>query len=184
MPPKYVKTIRQELYYEYAKLICRSVYGRVEPHRGFVTDRYKKLQDGRITISGTIREWQREQELPRQCVFCSSAENLQTDHLIPRSRGGADSADNLVPACAACNASRGEQGVFAWLGLKEKDRLHRLVAGKSLKELFDLHERCGTLDVDTDTLPSRLCPVCKNPPVCRRWNKTGQLTCFCLEAVF
>lgn len=55
MPPRYVKTIRQELYYEYAKLICRSVCGNVDEHRGFVTDRYKSLLAGVITISGTMR---------------------------------------------------------------------------------------------------------------------------------
>ncbi len=38
------------------------------------------------------------------------------------------STDNLVQACKTCNSSRGDKGVFEWLGLKEKDNLHRLVA--------------------------------------------------------
>lgn len=183
MPPRTVKTIREELYYEYAKLICRSVYGNVKDHRGFVTDRFKALRNGQITISGTMREWQREQELPMECVFCGTAENLQTDHLIPRSRGGPDTADNVVWTCSRCNQSRNDRGIFAWLGLKEKDHLHRLVAGKYLKELFDLHESRGTLDVNTDNL-TMLCPACKNPPVCLQWDTVGKLTCFCLESVF
>jgi hypothetical protein len=62
MPPPYVKTIREEIFYEYAKLISRSAYGTLQ--RAFITDRFKKLRDGEITISGTIREWEREQELP------------------------------------------------------------------------------------------------------------------------
>jgi hypothetical protein len=183
MPPKFVKTIREELYYEYAKLICRSVYGSVEANRGFITNRFKDLRDGIMTISGTIREWQKEQELPKECVFCRATENLQTDHLIPRSRGGLDVADNLVLACQKCNISRNDQGIYAWLGLKDKDDLHRLVAGKYLKELFELHESRGTLEIGVDNL-ELLCPACKNPPVCRRWNKVGQLTCFCLESIF
>lgn len=183
MPPKYVKTIKEELYYEYAKLICRSVYGSVEANRGFITNCFKDLRDGRKTISGTIREWQREQEAPKVCVFCGAAENLQTDHLIPRSRGGADAADNVVWTCGQCNQSRNNRGVFAWLGLKEKDHLHRLVAGKYLKELFDLHEGRGTLDIGVDNLAT-LCPTCKNPAVCQQWGKVGELTCFCLESVF
>ncbi len=96
MPPGYVKTIREEILYEYAKLISRSAYKSLQ--RGFITDRFKKLRDGEITISGTIREWEREQELQKQCVFCSSTINLTTDHLIPRSRGGDESADNVVLA--------------------------------------------------------------------------------------
>jgi len=56
MPPYYVNTIREEIFYEYAKLISRSAYGSLQ--RAFITDRFKKLRDGEITISGTIREWE------------------------------------------------------------------------------------------------------------------------------
>jgi hypothetical protein len=183
MPPRFVKTIREELFYEYAKLICRSVYGSVEANRGFITNCFKDLRDGRKTMSGTMREWQREQEMPRECVFCKATETLQTDHLIPRSRGGLDTADNVVWTCSRCNQSRNDRGIFAWLGLKEKDHLHRLVAGKYLKELFDMHESRGTLDISTDNLTD-LCPACRNSPVCLQWDKVGKLTCFCLESVF
>lgn len=182
MPPAYVRTIREEIFYEYAKLISRSAMGG-EINYGFVSSRFKALKAGEISMSGTIREWQREQELPKACVFCGSSEGLQTDHLIPRSRGGADSAENVVWSCGSCNASRGDQGIFQWLGLKEKDNLHRLVAGKYLKELLDLHAQHGTLDVHKDSI-DQLCPPCRNGPTCIRWNTVRKLTCFCLESVF
>jgi len=180
MPPAYVSTIREEIYYEYAKLVSRSAYKSLE--RGFITDRFKKLRDGEITISGTIREWEREQELPRQCVYCSSMMDLTTDHLIPRSRGGDDSADNVVLACQSCNTSRGEKGIFEWLGLKEKDKLHRLIAGKYLKQLLTLHEQAGTLEVSKDQI-TILCERCPLPKVCERWGTVRELTCFCLESI-
>jgi hypothetical protein len=141
MPPPYVRTIREEILYEYAKLISRSAYGTLQ--RGFITDRFKKLRDGEINISDTIREWEREQQLPKECVFCGSKNGLTTDHLIPHNRGGDDSADNLVLACQSCNSSRSDKGIFEWLGLKKKDELHRLVAGKYLKQLFRVHEEAG-----------------------------------------
>lgn len=182
MPPRYVKTIREEIYYEYAKLMSRSAFnGKIE--YGFVTNKFKDLNTGAITMSGTIREWQREQELPKTCVFCSSQENLQTDHLIPKARGGSDSADNLVLTCKKCNTSRNDKGVFQWLGLKEKDNLHRLVAGKYLKELFELHTNKGTIEKSILELQT-LCVNCKNPDTCKEWDKVGELTCFCLESVF
>lgn len=180
MPPPYVKTIREEIYYEYAKLISRSAHGSIK--YPFVSDRFKKLRDGEITISGTMREWEREQELPHQCVFCGTPENLSTDHLIPRNRGGDDSPDNLVLACRSCNSSRGDRGVFEWLGLKQKDNLHRLVAGKYLKELLRVHERVKTIDISIDQL-IQLCGLCPLPEVCIKWKKVGELTCFCLESV-
>jgi len=150
---------------------------------GFITDRFKALRNGQITMSGTNREWQREQELPQECVFCGSREELQMDHLIPRNRGGSDSADNMVWSCRACNISRGEKGIFEWLGLKDKDKLHRLVAGKYLKELYNLHEGAGTLDINSKEIAD-LCKRCKNGAVCIHWGKEKELTCFCLESIF
>ena len=182
MPPAYVKTIREEILYEYAKLISRSAFdGRI--NRAFVTDRFKALRDGQAIMSGTFREWQKEQELPRECVFCRTCSGLQVDHLIPRSRGGTDSADNTVWSCDVCNSSRGSQGVFQWLGLKKKDDLHRLVAGKYLKQLHELHQQHGTLDVDKESI-RQLCSRCRNGATCAEWNTVGKLTCFCLESVF
>jgi hypothetical protein len=182
MPPRYVGTIREELQYEYAKLMSRTVFNG-QLNYGFITDRFKALRDGTITISGTNREWEKEAELPRLCVFCGADKNLQRDHLIPSSRGGSDDADNMVWSCQTCNVSRGDKGIYEWLGLKKKDHLHRLVAGKYLKGLFDLHEGKGTLDVSKDDV-KKLCLGCSNKHACVEWNKVEQLTCFCLESVF
>lgn len=180
MPPAYVKTIKEEILYEYAKLISRSAYGALQ--RGFITERFKKLRDGKITISGTIREWEREQELPKTCVYCGSDKELTTDHLIPRSKGGNESSDNVVLACQACNISRNNRGIFEWLGLKEKDTLHRLVAGKYLKQLLALHEGAGTLDITKQEV-IKLCQNCNLPNTCKQWGKIQELTCFCLESI-
>lgn len=180
MPPAYVKTIREEIFYEYAKLISRSAHGLLQ--RGFITERFQKLRDGEITISGTIREWEREQELPKVCVYCGSDGNLTTDHLIPQSKGGDDSGDNVVLACQSCNLSRNNRGVFEWLGLKEKDKIHRLVAGKYLKQLLALHKQAGTLDIEKDKI-IQLCAQCLLPEVCKQWKKSQELTCFCLESI-
>ncbi len=108
--------------------------------------------------------------------------DLTTDHLIPRSRGGDESADNVVLACQPCNASRGEKGIFEWLGLKEKDKVHRLVAGKYLKQLLALHEQAGTLEIAKDQI-TILCARCALPKVCEDWGTIRELTCFCLESI-
>jgi 5-methylcytosine-specific restriction endonuclease McrA len=110
MPTNYVKTIHDEILFEYAKLISRSAFNKLE--WAFITNTFFKLKKGEIKISDTIREWENEQTLPKQCVYCGSGENLTTDHLIPKNRGGDNSADNLVIACKSCNSSRGDKGVF------------------------------------------------------------------------
>ncbi len=41
------------------------------------------------------------------CQYCGSMEELTFDHLIPRSKGGRTSWDNVVTACAPCNLAKG-----------------------------------------------------------------------------
>lgn len=48
-----------------------------------------------------------------QCVYCDR-DASHVDHVLPRSRGGADELDNLVPACAACNMAKGSKTPQEW----------------------------------------------------------------------
>ena len=54
-----------------------------------------------------------------KCVYCgateeSSGSHLHLDHIDPRSKGGADEAENLVVACRSCNSRRQDQSLAAW----------------------------------------------------------------------
>jgi len=42
-----------------------------------------------------------------RCVYCGDASNLEFDHVIPYSKGGADSVENLQILCRRCNRSKG-----------------------------------------------------------------------------
>jgi 5-methylcytosine-specific restriction endonuclease McrA len=44
------------------------------------------------------------------CQYCNyRGEQLTLDHVIPRSRGGGDTWDNLVAACVRCNVNKGNR---------------------------------------------------------------------------
>jgi 5-methylcytosine-specific restriction endonuclease McrA len=43
------------------------------------------------------------------CVYCGKRDSLTLDHVLPRSRGGRDSWDNLVTACQKCNTEKGDR---------------------------------------------------------------------------
>jgi 5-methylcytosine-specific restriction endonuclease McrA len=41
------------------------------------------------------------------CQYCGSTRHLTIDHVVPRSRGGPTSWDNVVTSCAPCNVRKG-----------------------------------------------------------------------------
>ncbi|CAN1518471.1 McrA Restriction endonuclease [Caulobacteraceae bacterium] len=41
------------------------------------------------------------------CQYCSSGSDLTFDHVVPRSRGGRTTWENIVTACARCNLTKG-----------------------------------------------------------------------------
>ncbi len=41
------------------------------------------------------------------CQYCGDLEDLTFDHVIPRSKGGRTTWENIVTACAPCNLSKG-----------------------------------------------------------------------------
>src|SRR5664279_532065 len=41
------------------------------------------------------------------CQYCGSRSNLTVDHVIPRSKGGNSSWENIVASCAPCNRRKG-----------------------------------------------------------------------------
>ena len=43
------------------------------------------------------------------CQYCGATTKLTIDHVIPRSKGGEDSWDNLVVACSSCNVKKGDK---------------------------------------------------------------------------
>ncbi len=48
-----------------------------------------------------------------RCLYCGS--QAQTiDHIHPLSRGGLSATSNCVPACLACNGSKGDHEAWQW----------------------------------------------------------------------
>jgi 5-methylcytosine-specific restriction endonuclease McrA len=44
-----------------------------------------------------------------RCQYCGSTYDLTLDHVLPKSRKGGSTWDNLVTACKNCNARKGDQ---------------------------------------------------------------------------
>ena len=152
-PPKYVDTVRRLIYWQYAQLIARAA--GFEDNYGFVVSRYKKLESGEMAWSSSVRDYEKELDKGRVCVYCEATTRLTTDHIVPVSRAGVDpriaslldSPDNCVCACSRCNSSKGDKDVFGWYGPERVDEIPKLVLSKFLKLAYRLHETQGTLDL-------------------------------------
>jgi len=143
MPPAAVKTVKDLIFYQYAKIIASSA--KISGH-GFIMSTMKKLSSGEIKMSAALRELKMQMTCKEHCCeYCDATEDLSWDHLIPRTKNGPDIAENHVLACRKCNSSKGCKGLYEWYGLARKDVLPRLVAGKYLKLLYEFHESRGTL---------------------------------------
>jgi 5-methylcytosine-specific restriction endonuclease McrA len=93
----------------------------------------------RLTIKGKERAWRvppvnRREVLRRDhhtCQYCGSTHNLTLDHVVPLSRGGSHTWDNVVTACERCNQRKGNRTPEeAGMVLRSKPRapLHPTVA--------------------------------------------------------
>lgn len=56
------------------------------------------------------------------CAYCGACDSaLQKDCVLPISRGGRYTLDNVVPACGSCNASKCNDEVTGWMRRKKLD---------------------------------------------------------------
>lgn len=62
------------------------------------------------------------------CAYCGASDRaLQRDCVQPISRGGRYTLDNVVPACASCNASKCNSEVTQWMRRRRLDERTFLV---------------------------------------------------------
>ncbi len=183
MPPAAVRTIRDQIFWQYAKLISKSA-GFGLNQRALQMNRFTNLRDGKIKWSSTIREWLKEHEKPNECIYCGSKQDMTVEHILPRCCGGPDMPDNAIKVCRTCNSSKGGKRLYEWIGLARKDEVPRIAEGKYLKLLYELHEKRGTLDTGKTELTEKLCPVCDMKSTCIDEGHEGKLTVYCLEGIF
>lgn len=70
--------------------------------------KYIKLPFTRMRVTQPTRNmiYQRD---GNKCQYCGSTKRLTIDHVIPRSKGGGDTWDNLVVACSSCNTKKSDK---------------------------------------------------------------------------
>jgi len=150
------RTVREVIYHHYAKFIASAMLdvkwqnipdeSLRKRYWGLVRDRYSRLLSGEIAMSSSSKEFKMlVEDRGSSCIYCGSTDSLEWDHIIPLARGGPDTPDNLVRACATCNRSKGSKTPSEFYAGRW-DQIPRIVQGLYLKLLYAEHERGSTLD--------------------------------------
>lgn len=96
---------KAEMIHDYPERSIRTVsddysYPSVIRLRRYINIPYNKIVLSRRNIM------KRDDSL---CQYCGSNDNLTIDHVLPRSRNGKDTWENLVTACDDCNVKKGNR---------------------------------------------------------------------------
>lgn len=84
--------------------------------------RKRKRRIDRVEHDLSDDEWIGLQETWGCCAYCGAIDTaFQRDCVLPISRGGRYTLDNVVPACRSCNASKSNHEVTGWLRRRRLD---------------------------------------------------------------
>lgn len=87
----------------------------------------------------SAEQWTALQEAWGGCAYCGAAGvPLQRDCVLPISRGGRYTLDNIAPACSSCNASKCNDEVTGWLRRKRLDERAFLVRHVEIRSAMAL----------------------------------------------
>lgn len=88
-PARVIRSARAQ--HPWPSIVRLKVYVQV-PYRGIMLTRRNVLRRDRY-----------------RCQYCGTGERLTIDHVLPKSRGGQDTWENLVAACVPCNNRKGNR---------------------------------------------------------------------------
>jgi 5-methylcytosine-specific restriction endonuclease McrA len=97
--------------------------------------KYIKFRRKRDIKISRARIYQRDKYV---CVYCGGNKKLTIDHVIPKSRGGENSWENMVTCCFDCNSRKGnktpkEANMTLRVKPYEPSVFSELVAGRASK---------------------------------------------------
>ena len=82
----------------------------------------------RVVHDLTDEQWSAIRLAWAGCAYCGALDaSLQKDCVLPISRGGRYTLDNVVPACRSCNASKCNDEVTTWMRRRRLDEARFLV---------------------------------------------------------
>ena len=119
---------------------------------------FKGLRTESMQIHSMFIDQHFKIETGSSCAYCGNeSNNLALDHILPKSKGGKDSGDNLIKACKSCNSSKRDLDLLEW-SYKEELLINPWVMRNYLKLIYEYSKENDLLDkhreeLDFSTLP-------------------------------
>jgi ribosomal protein S27AE len=167
VPDRDVKTIRDLIWYQYAKIVARRAFGAEDGKEakkynyGFVKNTFRDLKSGAKSWSEITREDRQFVEAEKRCVYCGAENDLHWEHIVPRSLRVKPECEacetiqgihNQIWACGQCNSMKSAKGLYQFFKVKYPaerkyyDLIPPLLEKKYLKTIYNCHLCAGTLD--------------------------------------
>lgn len=106
--------------------------------------RRRKRRMARVEHDLSVEQWSALQEAWGGCAYCGATDRpLQRDCVLPISRGGRYTLDNIAPACGPCNASKCNDEVTGWLRRKRLDERAFLVRHVEIRAALAMRFTAG-----------------------------------------
>ena len=100
---------------EDSRLCKQAKYKFDEEYRAAEIIRCHKRRELTTEASMAPLEWLSiVEQFSSACAYCGSEHNLTMDHIVPVSKGGRTTPDNVIPACSSCNSSKQAQDIVEW----------------------------------------------------------------------
>jgi hypothetical protein len=153
-------TVRERLVWTYANLAMAHAAvsagsARYGATHFMIRARLRKgLQAGTMKLGTLLDDERVKMNADRACAYCGSGARLSLDHLIPKSAGGTESADNVVWACRPCNSSKGDTDLLRWMTTQGRFP-PLLLLRRYLKLAFRHFDEAGLMDSDEATVEAR-----------------------------
>lgn len=103
-----LRAYRQTKHYqEMQRRYWDSLEGKAKRARN---DHKKRIRKISVPTTLTAEEWEQiKKQFKSRCIYCGEKKPLTHEHIIPLSRGGGFTKDNILPACKECNSRRGNR---------------------------------------------------------------------------
>jgi 5-methylcytosine-specific restriction endonuclease McrA len=90
-------------------------WAKANPQKVAVLMQRRRARVAAALATLTAAQWEAILELHgNACAYCGKPGKMTMDHVLPVSRGGGTTADNVVPACQSCNSSKGAKTPEEW----------------------------------------------------------------------